>query len=178
MTYILVAKVHFLHTLDTPVVSKLCLLVVYLCIMSIIVLMQLLSLSLSIDNVIQLFWIVLETVTWKLWTITSWEYLISFWLSASVLYWEKVCLMDVVCYPNFSFTVIITLCMQMLLCDRICKKPDKANSTFSNFILLHFYNLHTQMYVLEKFQLFILKTFVVIVLRSISNRNWLQHKEN
>ena len=35
-------------------------------------------------------------------------------------------------------------------------KPDKTVH-FSNSILLHFYNLHTQMYVLAEFQLCILK---------------------
>jgi len=41
---------------------------------------------------------------------------------------------------------------------------------FSNSILLHFYNLHTRMYVLAKFQLRILKAFEVMALQSSSNR--------
>ena len=40
----------------------------------------------------------------------------------------------------------------------------------SNSILLHFYNLHTQMYLLVKFQLRILKAFEVTALQSSSNR--------
>ena len=48
-------------------------------------------------------------------------------------------------------------------------KPDII-AHFSNAILLHFYNLHTQMYVLAKFQLRILKAFEVIALKSNSNR--------
>ena len=43
----------------------------------------------------------------------------------------------------------------------------RHNSAFFNF---HFYNLHTQMYVLAKFQLCILKAFEVIALQSSSNR--------
>ena len=46
-------------------------------------------------------------------------------------------------------------------------KPDII-AQFSNSILLHFYNLHTQMYVLAKFQLCILKAFAVTALQSRS----------
>ena len=43
----------------------------------------------------------------------------------------------------------------------------RHNTTFSNSM---FYNLHTQMYVLAKFQLHILKAFEVTALQSSSNR--------
>ena len=46
----------------------------------------------------------------------------------------------------------------------------RHNSTFSNYILLHFYNVQTQMYVLTKFQLCIQKAFEVTALQSSSNR--------
>ena len=49
------------------------------------------------------------------------------------------------------------------------RKPDII-AHFSNYILLYFYNLHTQMYVLAKFQLHILKAFEVTALQSNSNR--------
>ena len=41
---------------------------------------------------------------------------------------------------------------------------------FLNSILLHFYKLHTQIYVLAKFELRILKAFEVTALKSSSNR--------
>ena len=50
--------------------------------------------------------------------------------------------------------------MVIFKCER---KPDII-AHFSNSILLHFYNLHTQMYVLAKFQLRILKAFKVTAL--------------
>jgi len=52
---------------------------------------------------------------------------------------------------------------------------------FSNSILLHFYNLHTQMYMLAKFQLHILKALEVTALQSSSNRKinlYSKHREN
>ena len=75
------------------------------------------------------------------------------------------------------------------LCDLLCqqdhmwpdlRKPDII-AHFSNSILLHFYNLHTQMYVLAKFQLRILKDFEVTALQSNSNRKidlYSKHREN
>ena len=60
------------------------------------------------------------------------------------------------------------------------QKPDIITH-FSNSILLHFYNLHTQMYVLAKFQLRILKPFEVTVLQSSSNRKidfYSKHRKN
>ena len=45
------------------------------------------------------------------------------------------------------------------------EKPDII-AHFSNSILLHFYYLHTQIYVLAKFQLRILKAFEVTALQS------------
>ena len=60
------------------------------------------------------------------------------------------------------------------------RKPDII-AHFSNSILLHFYNLDTQMYVLAKFQLFILKAFVVTALQSNSKRKidlYSKHREN
>ena len=52
---------------------------------------------------------------------------------------------------------------------------------FSNSILLHFNNLHTQMYVLAKFQLRVLKAFEVTALQSSSNKKidlYSKHREN
>ena len=49
------------------------------------------------------------------------------------------------------------------------QKPD-IYSAFSNSFLLHFYNLHTQIYVLVKFQFCILKSFKVTALQSSSDR--------
>ena len=52
---------------------------------------------------------------------------------------------------------------------------------FSNSILLHFYYLHTQIYVLAKFQLRILKAFEVTALQSNSNKKidlYSKHREN
>ena len=60
------------------------------------------------------------------------------------------------------------------------QKPDII-AHFSNSILLHFYNLHTQMYVLGKFQLHILKAFEVTALQSSSNKKidlYSEHREN
>jgi len=60
------------------------------------------------------------------------------------------------------------------------RKPDII-AHFSNSILLHFYNLHTQMYKLAKFQLRILKAFEVTALQSNSNRKidlYSKHREN
>jgi len=48
-------------------------------------------------------------------------------------------------------------------------KPDIIEH-FSNSILLHFYNLNTQMCVLAKFQLCVLKAFEVAALQSSRNR--------
>ena len=47
----------------------------------------------------------------------------------------------------------------------------RHNSAFSNSILFHFYNVHTQVYLLTKFQLRILKVLEVTALQSSSNRN-------
>jgi len=60
------------------------------------------------------------------------------------------------------------------------QKPD-IMVHFSNSILVHFYNLHTQMCVLAKFQLRILKAFEVTVLQSSSNRKinlYRKYREN
>ena len=60
------------------------------------------------------------------------------------------------------------------------QKPDIIVH-FSNSILLHFYNLHTQMYMLAKFQLRILKALEVTALQSSSNRKidlYSKHREN
>ena len=57
----------------------------------------------------------------------------------------------------------------------------RHNSAFSNYILLHFYNVQTQMYVLAKFQLRILKSFEVSALQSSSNRKinlYSKYREN
>ena len=54
----------------------------------------------------------------------------------------------------------------------------RHNSAFFKF---HFYNLHTQIYVLAKFQLCILKAFEVTALQSNSNRKinlYSKHREN
>ena len=53
------------------------------------------------------------------------------------------------------------------------RKPDII-AHFSNSILLHFYNLHTQMYVLAKFQLYILKVYRKIDLYGKHMENKLQ----
>ena len=60
------------------------------------------------------------------------------------------------------------------------QKPDIIVH-FSNSILLHFYNLRTQMYMLAKFQLRILKALEVTALQSSSNRKidlYSKHREN
>ena len=60
------------------------------------------------------------------------------------------------------------------------RKPDII-AHFSNSILLHFDNVHTQMHVLVKFQLRILKAFEFIALQSNSNRKidlYSKHREN
>ena len=57
----------------------------------------------------------------------------------------------------------------------------RHNSAFSNSILLHFYNLPTQLCVLAKFRLCILKAFEVTVLQSSSNRKidlYSKYREN
>ena len=57
----------------------------------------------------------------------------------------------------------------------------RHNSAFSNSILLHFYNLHTQLYVLAKFQLNILKTFEATVLQISRSRKidlYSKYREN
>ena len=60
------------------------------------------------------------------------------------------------------------------------RKPDII-AHFSNSILLYFYNLHTQLYMLAKFQLRILKASEVTALQSSNNRKidlWSKHREN
>ena len=57
----------------------------------------------------------------------------------------------------------------------------RHNRAFSNSILLQFYNLTTQMYMLAKFQLRILKAFEVTALQSNSNRKvdlYSKYREN
>jgi len=57
------------------------------------------------------------------------------------------------------------------------QKPDIIVH-FSNSILLHFYNLHTQMYVLARFQLHTLKTIEVTALQSRKINLYSKQREN
>ena len=57
----------------------------------------------------------------------------------------------------------------------------RHNSAFFKFHFITFYNVHTQMHVLVKFQLRILKAFEVIALQSNSSRKinlYSKHREN
>ena len=57
----------------------------------------------------------------------------------------------------------------------------RHNSAFFKFHFITFYNLHTQMYLLTKFQLCILKVFDVAALQSGSNRKialYSKYREN
>ena len=85
--------------------------------------------------------------------------------------------------PNIWSTVCTCNTYSKLYVHNMWPDLRKPNiiAHFSNSILLHFYNLHTQMYVLAKFQLYIIKAFEVTALQSNSNRKidlYSKHRES
>ena len=83
-------------------------------------------------------------------------------------------------YIEFKISAITWESIDLFSNTRYVTGPAKTRHD-NAFFKLHFYNLHTQMYILAKFQLHILKAFEVIALQSSNKRKidlYSKHREN